>query len=422
MADQATKTTARFEFTNTEDPTQDDAVKRIESRITLAKRGITTSIKRALELKASIDKQVIKGISSESSIIIGMKRTGTGHIEAATNSNTDLEHATDLLMIMFEEIIVQDGDRKTAVDKKIANAEQELVTYSKSLNDCRDATINVFDTQLDPTLATSTRDQSPQRRGAVFNKMIHLLPSELSGECSTSEYKKFKRDFDTWFKSSYPGGQGGPEVWGTLNSKLDADWQDRMDTVEGIKDSSLEAIWIEMDKVMMSLHPVHTRRIGFLSMKPSKNETPSHFIQSLKEQATDARISSLTEASLILHLTTAGLQPSELNKAAKSIIIEELRKNPDQADLDGVVSRLKGLEADHLATADKTSVKQVNQEFFCKICKKNTRKASAHILAPIANAWDTSQRSAGKSGGNHQYRRGTEAEVLKEGEEILEET
>ena len=29
MADQGTKTTARFEFTNTEDPTQDDAVKRI---------------------------------------------------------------------------------------------------------------------------------------------------------------------------------------------------------------------------------------------------------------------------------------------------------------------------------------------------------------------------------------------------------
>ena len=123
MADQATKTTARFEFTITEDPTQDDAVKRIESRITLAKRGITTSIKRALELKASIDKQVIKGISSESSIITGMKRTGTGHIEAATKSNTDLEHATYLLMIMFEEIIAQDGDRKTAVDKKIAKAE-----------------------------------------------------------------------------------------------------------------------------------------------------------------------------------------------------------------------------------------------------------------------------------------------------------
>ena len=118
MAEQTTKSAARFEFTNTDDPTKDESVKRIESRITLAKRGITASIKRALELKASIDKQVIKGISSESSIITGMKRTGTGHIEAATNSNTELEHATDLLMVMFKEIIVQDGDRKQSVDKK----------------------------------------------------------------------------------------------------------------------------------------------------------------------------------------------------------------------------------------------------------------------------------------------------------------
>ena len=158
MAEHAAKSTARFEFTNTEDPTQDDAVKRIESNITLAKRGVTTSIKRALELKTNIDKQVQKGISAESSIIIGMKRTGTGHVEAATNSNTDLEKATDALMAMFEEIIVQDADRKPIVDKKIANAEQELISYEKSLNECREATIDVFDTQEDPTVVMSSRD------------------------------------------------------------------------------------------------------------------------------------------------------------------------------------------------------------------------------------------------------------------------
>ena len=106
--------------------------------------------------------------------------------------------------------------------------------------------------------------------------MTHLLPSELSGECSTSEFKKFKRDFDTWFKSSYPGGQGGPEVWGTLNSKLDADWQDRMDTVDGIRDFTLEAIWTEMDKAMMSLHPIHTRRIQFYRIAAQSDTQRSH--------------------------------------------------------------------------------------------------------------------------------------------------
>ena len=81
MTDQAIKSTARFEFTNTEDPTQDDAVKRIESSITLAKRGVTTSIRRALELKGNIDRAIQKGVKAESSIIIGMKRTGTGHVK-----------------------------------------------------------------------------------------------------------------------------------------------------------------------------------------------------------------------------------------------------------------------------------------------------------------------------------------------------
>ena len=90
----------------------------------------------------------------------------------------------------------------------------------------------------------------------------------------------------------------------------------------------------------------------------------------MKEQANDARISTLTEASLILHLTTAGLPHSDLNKSAKTIIIEELRQNPDQTDLNKVIAKLKGLEADHLATADKTAARQVNQEFMCKICNK----------------------------------------------------
>ena len=99
-------------FTNTADPTKDEQVKRVESRITLAKRGITTSINRASDTKASIEKQLAKGESKESSIIIGMMRTGTGYVEAASNSNTELEKETDLLISMLEEIIVLDEEKK----------------------------------------------------------------------------------------------------------------------------------------------------------------------------------------------------------------------------------------------------------------------------------------------------------------------
>ena len=106
------QTTARFVFTNTDDPTKDELVRRAESRITLAKRGITTDINRAMDTKSSIERQVQRGIKKESSIVAGMMKTGSGYVEAATNSNTELELATDDLVCILEEIIVQNEDKK----------------------------------------------------------------------------------------------------------------------------------------------------------------------------------------------------------------------------------------------------------------------------------------------------------------------
>ena len=110
-------------------------------------------------------------------------------------------------------------------------------------------------------------------------------------------------------------------MWGTLNSRLDATWQDRLLSIEGIQTAELDTIWAEMDKIMMTLHPTHTRRMKFLSMKPTKGQTPSNFIQRMKEEAINAQIHEFTDQSLILHLTTAGLPPSDLNKAVKALII-----------------------------------------------------------------------------------------------------
>ena len=145
-----------------------------------------------------------------------------------------------------------------------------------------------------------------------------------------------------------------------------------METIDGIRKYSIEDIWSEMDKIMLSLHPTHSRRINFLSMKPSKNETASHFIHSMKEQAVDAKINQLTEASLILHLMSAGLPQSELNKSAKRLIIEQLRENPNQKDLTEIVAKLKGIEADH---KEKTDVKSVIPfEYNCRVCMKKHSK------------------------------------------------
>ena len=60
--------------------------------------------------------------------------------------------------------------------------------------------------------------------------------------------------------------------------------------IDGIQTAELDTIWAEMDKIMMTLHPTHTRRTKFLSMKPTKGQAPSNFIHQMKEQAIDAQI------------------------------------------------------------------------------------------------------------------------------------
>ena len=151
--------------------------------------------------------------------------------------------------------------------------------------------------------ASSSKNSSPVRQDR-FRNMKHLLPAIINEECTTLELKKFKQDFGVWVEESCPGGLNGTRVWGTLNNRLQASWQERMSAIDGIEGAELVTIWEEMDKIMMMLYPTHTRRMKFLSTKPNKTQLPSSFIHQMKEQAADAQIDKLTEANLILHLTT----------------------------------------------------------------------------------------------------------------------
>ena len=71
----------------------------------------------------------------------------------------------------------------------------------------------------------------------------------------------------------------------------------------------------------------------------------STFIHVMKTQADDARIDTMTTASLILHLVSAALPEDDLNKAIKSTILERLRKDPEQSNLDPIFGKIKTFEA-----------------------------------------------------------------------------
>ena len=154
-----------------------------------------------------------------------------------------------------------------------------------------------------------------------------------------------------------------------------------MSVIDGIEEADVATVWCEMDNIMMQLYPTHTRRMKFLNTKPLKGQLPSGFIHQMKELATDAEIDKLTEASLILHLTTNSLAQTDLNKAVKSVIIEELRVNANQKDLKTVLGKIKGIEADFNANGDKNTIRSVNErEYHCRLCKKFHLKGKCEIV------------------------------------------
>ena len=63
---------AGFVITHTGEPTEDELVRRIQSRISLAKRGITTNIKRAEKTASSITTHKNSGKTGQNLIAAGM--------------------------------------------------------------------------------------------------------------------------------------------------------------------------------------------------------------------------------------------------------------------------------------------------------------------------------------------------------------
>ena len=49
-----------------------------------------------------------------------------------------------------------------------------------------------------------SRETSPARAQRRFVTMKHILPAVLGKDCTTLEFRKFKREFDSLLSSSYP--------------------------------------------------------------------------------------------------------------------------------------------------------------------------------------------------------------------------
>ena len=104
-------------------------------------------------------------------------------------------------------------------------------------------TASTFESKPGACLVAGSREASPHRVQKRHINAKHLLPTTLGEECTTSEYRKFVREFTIWADTAYPDGYGSEDTWGTLNSRLDSGWQDRTRTVEGIERMELKDVW-----------------------------------------------------------------------------------------------------------------------------------------------------------------------------------
>ena len=83
------------------------------------------------------------------------------------------------------------------------------------------------------------------------------------------------------------------------------------------------------------------------------------------ETAEDAKLKELTDTALILHIFSASLPKSDLNKIVRQLVIEELRLNPNKVKIREVQSKISGEEskANDIASSINTKkVKEVKQK------------------------------------------------------------
>ena len=71
-------------------------------------------------------------------------------------------------------------------------------------------------------------------------------------------------------------------------SRLDSTWQDRIKHMA--RSSTTEDMFKEIDRHMLSLHPLHNCRIIFLNLKPKKDKLHSRFLARIMDEASVAEI------------------------------------------------------------------------------------------------------------------------------------
>ena len=177
---------------------------------------------------------------------------------------------------------------------------------------------------------TSPKNPPNKKRRRIFH-MAHLFPDKLRGDCSVSEFNKFRRDFKVYMKHSYPDGYELMDFQAVFFNRIDAKWHSTLFMVGGLNDSASELeIWEECESWMLTKDPLYCRRMRFLNLTQERNETPSHYLLRLKEEASNAKIAEMTQSAWVLTIFCRNLP---FDDPVRALAFEELIKNPNTGSL-----------------------------------------------------------------------------------------
>ena len=356
-------------------PWEGETIARLSSKMMRYKREITMTTNKTEKHIADIEAAMAKGIKEENNFLLeGMISTTRGMIENVKKAKIALDECIYSYVEEVENIRVSHPNLKAECDTRLENASKDEVVYDDKVRKFNGDFVEGFTKLTSKGSRPSSRDTSPKSRRR-FLVVDHLLPNTLTADCNCLEFSGFKDQFETWIRASYPDGYEFEDFKAALLSKIDTIWQGRIKGSTAMISRSEEEVWKECDKIMLSLHPLHNRRMMFLASKPEREELPSQYLNRLIETAAQAKLKELTDTALILHIFSASLPQSDLNKTVRQVVIEELRLNPNKVKIREVQSKISGEESNANAIASSVNtnkVKEIKQKgFSCRFCKKS---------------------------------------------------
>ena len=194
-------------ITNVTEPTKDEIVRRVQSRINQATRRIRLNIERAETTASRLRTHRNNGRTNQNPMIQELIRQGTDYLTKVNVANSDLELETDLITGIYARITIKFPDHEEKCKELQAKADADLKKHNKLADNCSNNLFDLFSPALGQAPAPSSRSNSPSRSSLVYIKSDHMLPPVLTESCTTSEYRKFKRDFDTWILAAFPDGR-----------------------------------------------------------------------------------------------------------------------------------------------------------------------------------------------------------------------